>query len=64
MASSEHKPRSYRFKEFLPRGGASSDCEKGFLNGCMVTPKSWKVGLRTISAGIPYTLLLRIEVLP
>ena len=38
-----------------------SDRLQGSLKGSIVNPKKLETGLRTNSAGIPYTLLLRIE---
>ena len=54
------------FLEKLPRSPKPSRVlgSKGIFflqDACIVNPKKLETGLRTNSAGIPYTLLLRIE---
>ena len=48
----------------LNRGKKGTLMLKGFVGlNPRVNPKKLETGLRTISAGIPYTLFLRIEVI-
>ena len=49
------------FWEGCASAAASSEVSAIWALGLIVNPKKLETGLRTISAGIPYTLLLRIE---